>query len=457
MIVYLLVFTTGLLFIINYAVANKDYMNPSVIFCAMNFLCASICVVICIMYAVDFHFNGYFVLTVGAMIFTVFNLIYCKGYRIHFQSFISNNTEIRSIRYTHISDIWLLFFLFFEFVVAFYMAKYVSNISAAFYGHSTDLLTSAANYNRILKNYGDEMRQLDVHAHAFYTYGWPLVIATNLIFFSVSVYNFLYFKKKEVLIWLACVIMVLMSFITGARSTAFKLVLALVVEFVLIYRTTKSSIGEGNKKIFGKLFLLGCIGVVLFFAATGWLGRRTDFVLFEYVSAYIGAPLLNLDISLQSSMYETKIWGQETFHNFYSYIGSIFDISWLRYDLHQPYLYLNGHYLGNVYTMYYMFIEDFGYFGIVPLTSIVAWFYSSMYSRLKKMKKMFPFSLYIYSYMFSSIFTLVFTNRFYEDAMRAQAFRVYFWLMIVLFCLRAGVFRNGRNIKIGKKKRCLCG
>ena len=100
--------------------------------------------------------------------------------------------------------------------------------------------------------------------------------------------------------------------------------------------------------------------------------------------------------------------------------------------------------------MYYQFIYDFGYLGIVPLTLIIALFYSMIYRsfmRRRVQSRYFGIKLIIYAYLFNDILMLTFSNRFYENLLRSDSIRFYFWLFIVCFAIRKGflVYRDRKK------------
>lgn len=104
-----------------------------------------------------------------------------------------------------------------------------------------------------------------------------------------------------------------------------------------------------------------------------------------------------------------------------------------------PYITYEGRFLGNVYTMYYMFIKDFGYLGIVPLTAVIAIFYNGIYSKLmdfSKCKLVLGCSLFIYGYLTNALIMLLFSNRFYEDGLRKTSLYVYAAMALFWYVLR---------------------
>ena len=72
--------------------------------------------------------------------------------------------------------------------------------------------------------------------------------------------------------------------------------------------------------------------------------------------------------------------------------------------------------IGNVYTMFYKIIYDFGFLGVVPFTLIMGIYYCETYRKIKSEKsdKIVDIRLLIYAYLFNDIVMSSFSNRFYE-------------------------------------------
>jgi oligosaccharide repeat unit polymerase len=248
------------------------------------------------------------------------------------------------------------------------------------------------------------------------------------------------------------VLPVVMSFFTGSRSTAFRLVTAFLCEYLVLYGHHLKTHRRGSIKQITSIVLILLGMVLLFSVVLNYIGRNTNIDTFQYFVAYIGGPFINLDLFLQTynGSQISHLFGQETFQRFYSFVGSVLNIDWLRYELHLPYNWLGGIFLGNVCTMYYMFIEDFGYFGVPILTAVVACFYNIGFEQLRyecRENRIIGPGLWIYSYLFNDVLMLTFSNRFFENAISSATIRMYFWIAILWVCFKRGLFR----IRIGHK------
>ena len=76
----------------------------------------------------------------------------------------------------------------------------------------------------------------------------------------------------------------------------------------------------------------------------------------------------------------------------------------------------NNREIGNVYTMFYKIIYDFGFLGVVLLTLIMGIYYCETYRKIKSERsgKIIDLRLLAYAYLFNDIVMSAFSNRFYE-------------------------------------------
>ena len=155
------------------------------------------------------------------------------------------------------------------------------------------------------------------------------------------------------------------------------------------------------------------------------LGRGTDgFNIFGYIFNYVGAPVVNLDtflrnndITLFRGVSEVPVFAPHILRGLYAYIAKVcgtnlFSIAEINFFSFSR----NGIEIGNVYTMFYKIIFDFGYFGVVCWTGMMALYYSVTYVKVRTNISRHPidFRLFIYAYLFNDLVMSAFSNRFYE-------------------------------------------
>lgn len=154
--------------------------------------------------------------------------------------------------------------------------------------------------------------------------------------------------------------------ILGGRGTA----LCILVSFCLIYFMLNER--EGNvpsfmkipTKIIGFIILGVSTFVLLFILVLPLFGRDLgENSPLYYISVYLGAPLKNLDIAFSGNIDvpENTIPGQYTFYYLFQTLGKAgFAIPDLSVKNMLPFQSINGNMLGNVYTVFFAPVHDFG-------------------------------------------------------------------------------------------------
>ena len=177
---------------------------------------------------------------------------------------------------------------------------------------------------------------------------------------------------------------------------------------------------------------------------------------------YIGGPLYNFDASITRGINKSSLWGRETFQGVYSFLASLLHIDQFSYRINLPSSYINGINMGNVYTMYYMFFEDFGYAGLL-LVFPISIYYIISYNKLIDFsadRSPLSINMFVYSYMFNALVMLLFSNRFYENMFSYNFLKLLIsfgviWFLITRVRIKARVSCRSSNESFSVSKRKL--
>ncbi len=175
-------------------------------------------------------------------------------------------------------------------------------------------------------------------------------------------------------------------------------------------------------KLFTKKRLLICLAIVaLGLASFQFLsfGRSDGISFLDYIAIYLGAPIANLDSFIISGKYPTSdLFGQMTFSSIITYIGAKCHVSDFSYVLDLPFLMRGDYSMGNVYTIYYSFIKDFGLTFVPLLIAFMAAFAQFFYrlcfsTRLSDTKLILV--VLLYSFVAYQLLFSFFSCKFYEE------------------------------------------
>lgn len=411
-------------------ISNRDFFSPCVLFTLMNIIYGVVCVFLRDVYDIVLHDNTLIVLLSGQIIFGLVTLIgkSIRGSRLHDRT----PYEIE-LQYYDINPFWVVSYIGFELLIIYVTINRVIRIAKA-YGGYVGLSAAIGTYDSLTKFHTDEYRRIGIYASRIESLGGVISKAVAIVLIGVLVNNYFAKKKIDKLMVIAVVIEIFLSILTGSRSNSFVFFTAIIADIVILRRRQKGTYRKGNFKFIFRCAVFGLLFIAVFLASRPLIGRTTSAtssVWYRALFGYLGGTILNLDTALQSSIPRSNMWGQETFYYVYRDLANLFNIDRFRIALHLPFLRHNGFNTGNVYTMYYMFIEDFGFMGILPMTAIPAVAYFNIYEKLMNIyskKNPMGVRLFTYSYMFNSLLMLLFSNRFYEDLVKLN----FLYMLIVM-------------------------
>lgn len=199
----------------------------------------------------------------------------------------------------------------------------------------------------------------------------------------------------------------------GSRGEFVALIISAITIYMIMYRK------ENTQKIPFKYYLkIGviCILILLIFQGIATImGRDShlyDFV--EYLSIYIGAPIMNFSNAIKRGMPYSSIKGGESFHKLITFLGPILGIG--EYKTSRAFWVANGHNVGNVATMYYDYYCDWGLAGAIIIPIIMAFMLQTVYEKVKRENKNGISVLVItYAWMFFLLMRSFFSNTFIDN------------------------------------------
>ena len=162
-------------------------------------------------------------------------------------------------------------------------------------------------------------------------------------------------------------------------------------------------------KLFRSLLIIGFVFLVLFMAVGTFVLNRVDsraeFGILDNLVKYMGSPIQALDYYLKNpTLYsDNQVFGENTLIAIYGTLKSL-GLSSHELTPFLPVVHFNDD-KTNVYTIYYYFIKDFGYFSVLIFQLLYGFFYGSFYYSIKKRYftplKVIIFALFAYPLVIS--------------------------------------------------------
>ncbi len=352
--VYLLIVGLTILLIINFVLHDRCFCAPAVIFNA-SFLFSSIWAAACAsIWDLNLHFNTVATIIGAVVFFSICTLLERNSYINNVQNdeiIIENQTIYRY------KDILLVVF---EVVVLYLYIKSVKD--------QTGIKTlSKAIY---LLYRGKKTMNLPFYFRFLLSSMKMFGFWFSFQFAKQLVIN----RKIDIIFGLGAFFSAISTTFSGSRGDAILVLISLVI-FIILLRYRLHNFGEGAKiKTIVRIIVLGCAILYLFPRMELLLGRKSHLSSFEYVSAYVGAEIKNLDTFIQKYEVPTNdgTWGSTTFYAIESTLGRLMGFDVIESHHLRQFQTSNGYFLGNVYTMLHAPLFDFGYGGLLVVLGVLA-------------------------------------------------------------------------------------
>lgn len=422
---YLLCVITFGFIILNLKLNKKDWMAPAVIFSAVFFFYAAVCVIEKNAYAIEMAPVTIAVITAGIAVFTLVSWLV--------ERFSRETAVIRQPELIRFSNVYVILLIIAQLLSVVFFIKYLGNLADAYSAVSGETFAGLGAkiqlYDTMTKFWADTYEQLAVPIPFVYRVTNPLCGAAEYLLLYIAVYNFTVNKKINALHVFSAILMVVRIIMNGSRSPILRIVTFVICLLYVFYmRQGKQRRLDG--KLLGMMAVSAAVLCVLMLVLLFAMGRGTDgFNIFGYIFNYVGAPVVNLDtflrdnhITLFHGVSDIPVFAPHILRGLYAYIAKVcgtnlFSISEINFFSFSR----NGIEIGNVYTMFYKIIYDFGYAGVIWLTALMALYYSLTYVRIRAKISRHPidFRLFIYAYLFNDLVMSAFSNRFYETVFDA--------------------------------------
>ncbi|HFI0408425.1 TPA: O-antigen polymerase [Streptococcus suis] len=422
--------------VINFIFSRYDLINPTIIYLLLFFFQISLCLFATTYLDVQIHYPTVFILISSYIIFTVFNLFVNLTPTSNIYLKQSNLTLIK------LDAIFKYSFLAIAILMVGLSYLQLVRVSNAL-GGSRDLAEMIALNDSLVKFQTEKYSNLGLGTPGYFNFFSLIMYTTGYITIYIVVNNYLLTKKVDMIQILTILFMLVNMYMGGSRSTIFRVLTFIAILFYFFSLRNGLTIKQ-RTSLFRKVILFGVVGLIFFILSIELYGRTNTYGTFHYLFIYFGAPLWNLDrfIQLNQLPIPTEFFGEQTFINFYRYLGE--DI-----ELKLPFVRANSEYgLGNVYTTFYQFVYDFGIIGVIPLFSIIVGYFTLSYNKLlnsvSHVTKGIDISLFIYAFLFNDLVMLFFSNRFYETVLNSRNIRLFLLVYIFDAIFYKGYFGFGR-------------
>lgn len=447
--IYLMLSVLIAITLVTMIVEKGDIISPSFIFSGVFVFSTIWLVVFANEWDFSLHFNTFLVITGGVLVFVLSCYLREKSHYSIKRSFKNNSNQSRILP-IEIDNWKLALFVIIETFTVFY-STYLKLQFAG--GSFVTLFATMSSYRASVLIYGAEAATFPKWLNLLNS----IVTSSGYWFAYVLANNYLCKKKINVLQLTAYLICVMGTVFTTSRGGTFDYLIAIIIFFVVLTRVKSNKRRKTNFKTILKIFLILALFVVSLQAIGNLIGRGSEETVGDYLARYCGAEIANLDKYLNSRTTVTgnnDLWGSQTFIYVIRWIGSKIGLQNTMYDLDLPFIKVNGKNLGNVYTTFYPYIYDFGYFGVVSLTAVMGLISSGIYQKVLKTGYDYKPNRYVlmYGFLLPTLAMSFFSNKFYEKLFNPSFMYTFiFWIVFeYMFCPKAK-----KKIKIFNRTRSI--
>lgn len=289
-------------------------------------------------------------------------------------------------------------------------------------------LTSAMLTYRNKTAYGNAE---DIAIPNWINYSFRLFMAFSYAYTFIFINNWITVKKHQWGCLFPGLVYCLASLTQAARGQIIIYLFASLMCLWIVKQKTTAGIFRISFFIIPIACIILVVVGVLFLATGNVIGRTTIKTPFDSLMTYTGGSLIGFDLYLADPSAATSpsgIFGSETFRGLYAYFGKAFGIDSWQYTFQMEYRFINGINVGNLYTAFRYYIHDFGFIGMILLTSVQGVFFKSMYHLcIKKNGKLNLTLSIVYGYLSISIVYLPLADFFFHQYVNPTG-------LLTLFC-----------------------
>ena len=282
------------------------------------------------------------------------------------------------------------------------------------------------------------------------------VIGLGLFWSYVLVNNYMIDKKitKNIIInAMLIIVSVLMNMVNANRTRMIMLAISIAI-YIWFFQHRITGWKDGLKFRTIIKIIIAVIGfVVLFFSVRNLVGRNDSRSLLYVITHYFGVPIAGLNEFLKNPT-SSSIWGKETFAGINNYIGNHFNRQELIYSTQKEFRNIHGINIGNVYTAFRSYVHDFGFEGMIFLTSVESSVMSICYYKLKKSvsNKIVDIRLLLFPLIYYANVLLFYADWFYEQ-LNISILRMVVILLILVMVANKMVIKFGGITLVGHEKK----
>lgn len=246
-------------------------------------------------------------------------------------------------------------------------------------------------------------------------------------------------KTHYVLLFMNILLSIVIYLLGGARQGIIQLLVGIGVIFYFVW-------GYKNKwkkriaiKRIAQVIVIVFVFALLFPSFGSLLGRNLKVDPSSYIAVYVSSGIKNLDTFIREGRFGigASFSSTQTFSQLAIKLAGHFGLPERTVFFDQQYRYVNGNWLGNIYTTFWAFLYDGGVTALVFYTLLMSFILQWVYAALVKdihLVSRLSVPMLLYSYMYFEPLFSFFHSWFYARTFNTTfIIYIFYWLLLKLF------------------------
>lgn len=322
--------------------------------------------------------------------------------------------------------VWV-FLLFALLVVALYVRE-VRQIAAVY--------APPGSWSETMQIYREvsSIRRFSWSAQVSLLLGWALqyILMAGHVFLYIAINNYLAGRGRYRRLVLLVVVIAALSLLRAERSNLVRYAISALVFWDVLQQKKTGAHRPLRMRLLARWLLYFGAILAVFVVSRSLVGRITQTDPFTYLCVYVGGPIQLLDLFLQQPS-TALTWGRETFSGFLEFF-----YKYLQQPQFHPIAYphqsSNGIGLGNAYTVFRPFIQDFGFAGALGAMALSAVIHARLYQRSKRfaLEPEAPHTAWVlvYAFVCQTVFLQFYGHNFFSNICTVGALKNIVFLLV---------------------------
>lgn len=391
--------------------ARNDYFNIMVLLLLGYLISAICCLYNVTLWDVQLHFYTVIVLSIG---FSSVGIGAWIGNRIGRRKQVIKENSIYEVMERGYNTTKIICVIAFSAIITILLIKEIRSIASL---NQRTWASTIINYRR---NMADET--MEAGHSAIVNVGLRISRALAYVYLAIFISSF-YNKcstkcfRFRWLYIIPAVLYAIQCIVRGVRIPILSVIIAAVFLLYFFKKYNQEWSGHIDIKKIGRVLISGVAICIAFYYAKFFIGKMQDSNgVIAYITNYLGGSLQLFDMYLFDSAYPSEM--HETFAGMINSLKSFGLFSNIRTVVQHEYRdAITGVYIGNIYTGFRNYYNDYGIVGMSFISVLFGYIFSTWYKSLKKYRYWNTnrvFSLVLYSYLLYCVVFHFFTDYFFS-------------------------------------------